>query len=112
MDVQFYPKNCELVISFEPTEAPDSAFLLQLVWEEEWQRGTTVPDFRNGDFFQKLASSKRKACVKFDYLYLEFIIVFLEETCIELADKGIDTTMLEQFLSSVYDYCPAGHIIQ
>src|SRR3989338_5740650 len=111
MEVRYNEKRGETLIIFDPREVEDSAFLLQMVWEEEWRRGTTVPNLRDVKFFRGLAAAIRKALVKFDYLYLEFVIVFLEESCIEFAEKGLDTLELEVGLKKMIESCPMEEII-
>lgn len=111
MNLRYYRNEGSIVISFDPAEMQDSLLLMELVWEDEWYRGTKVPDWR-GDFFRSLATSSMKPQIKFDYQFLEFAIVFLEETCMEWANKGVDTLMLEKFLDEITEFCPAGHTIQ
>lgn len=110
MKVKYDAKKGGLTIVFAPVEIEELALLMELVFEDEWKRGTCVPDFRK-DFFREVAVSKEKVRIDFDFIYLEFCIAFLAEVHDEMLDEGVDTTELGQFLGKVSWLCPSGHVV-
>jgi hypothetical protein len=100
MDILFNQEKGEVSISFEPFMEEDSIFLMQLVHEEEWKRGTSVPDIGT-PFFERLSAAKGKRKVTFSHDYLEFIVVFLGELLIQRLNEGIDTSALEMLLIQI-----------
>jgi len=105
MIVRYDKKAWELTIFIEPHEADRSSLLMQLVLEEEWQKGTSVPNLKE-DFFRELAVTRERFPVVFDYEYLEFVIRFLEETCVEQKEHGISVDTIEDFMCRVRECCP------
>lgn len=104
MDVRYNPLEGDLTICFNPRDAESLALLMELVIEEEKERGTHVPNF-DKDFFEKFSTSREKFSIKFGFEHLEFGVIFLEEVCEEMIDEGSDPTMLEHFLDEVAPYC-------
>jgi len=72
MDAHFDPKGGKTTLSFSPKEADGLFVLMQLVIEEERRKGTWVPNFGD-DFFRKLATTKEKFPVGFDFESFVFI---------------------------------------
>lgn len=104
MRPRFFTGNGYTIISFEKEEVVNSASLMRFIWEEELERGTLVPDRRRHDFIKMLATAKEKHFVKFDFQYLEFVVVFLQNVCAEMYMDGCDTTKLENFLLDVNNF--------
>jgi hypothetical protein len=110
MDARYNRATGSLNLCFHPWESWEVAVLMQLVWEEEWQKGTTVPDFSE-DFFKQLAVSREKIPLEFDFEYLEFAIAFLEEACAKLTGSDSGMTVLEKFVLELREYCSGGQKI-
>lgn len=110
MDVRYNSENGNLSISFTPVETREFALLMELVFEDEWERGTCVPDL-NKEFFRTFATSIEKVKIDFDFDYLEFCLVFLEEVYYKMLDDGVDSAELGSFLSEVSEFCSAGGTI-
>lgn len=106
MDAQYSRATGSLDLCFQPDESLEAATLLQLVWEEEWQKGTLVPDY-SLDFFKELAVATKRTPVKFEFEFLEFAIAFLEEAIIQIPSSPADVDILANFLLELRDYCPA-----
>ncbi|OHA83409.1 MAG: hypothetical protein A2937_03765 [Candidatus Yonathbacteria bacterium RIFCSPLOWO2_01_FULL_47_33b] len=97
MDARYDRATRSLFLAFTPLEADEAAVLMQLVWEDEWQKGTTVPDYSD-DFFKQIAVSREKIPVELEFEFQEFAIVFLEEACARLLINDATIAELKKFL--------------
>lgn len=100
-----------LSLCFPPSQSFEAAVLMQLVWEEEWKKGTLVPDYGK-DFFDKLAIAKGETPIAIEFEFLEFAIAFLKEACTELTESDAGMTALEKFVVELSGLCSAGKTIQ
>ena len=103
METKFDVKNGNLMLCFDPRESDSLAILMQLVLEEQEGKGKCIPHLEK-DFFMRFASSLTPFRVEFGFKYLDFVMVFLEETRIIMEDGGADTTILENFMRSVGEF--------
>lgn len=111
MDAGYNKATGGLSLCFTPLESDEAAVLMQLVWEEQWEKGTTVPDF-NEDFFRQLATSTEKIPIEFDFEYLGFVIAFLEESYAQSTDNNANAKELRKFLLELREYCRADKTMQ
>lgn len=100
-----------LSLCFTPNESWEAAVLMQLVWEDEWRKGTIVPDYSK-EFFGKLAIAKEETPIEIDFEFLEFAIAFLKEACTELTESDAGMIALEKFVIELSGLCSAGKTIQ
>lgn len=98
------PGEGNLIICFRPREAEKFALLMELVFEEERERGTFVPTFEE-DFFEKLAKSEEEISIEFPFQFLEVGIIFLEEIYLEMLEDDCDTSVIEHFLDRISPLC-------
>ena len=110
MDARYDRATGSLSLCFSPSVSWEVAVLMQLVWEEEWQKGTTVPDLSE-DYFKQLAVAKEYIPLEFDFEYLTFVIAFLEEVCVQSVCNDVDAMILEKFLLNLRDLCSVGQTI-
>ncbi len=100
-----------LSLCFMPSESWEAAVLMQLVWEDEWRKGTMVPDYSK-DFFGKLATAREETPIEIDFEFLEFAIAFLKEACTELTESDAGMVALEKFVVELSALCSAGKTMQ
>ncbi len=100
MDTYFKPETGSLVLVIDPQESDRSAVLMELIFEEEKQRGVRVPDMPK-NFFTDMAAAKQKFRVEFGFEYLGPVLAFLEESCFEMAAREIDPTKVARALDKI-----------
>ncbi|HAT68330.1 MAG: hypothetical protein A2481_02680 [Candidatus Yonathbacteria bacterium RIFOXYC2_FULL_47_9] len=110
METKFDVRNGNLMLCFDPRETDSLAILMQLVLEEQEEKGKCTPRLEK-DFFKNFAASLTPFHVEFGFEYLDFAIIFLEETLVIMEDSGADTTILWNFLSSIREYRVEGQTI-
>ena len=111
MNAGYDRETGSLSLCFRPGESWEAAVLMQLVWEDEWRKGTIVPDYSE-DFFGKLARAREETPIAIDFEYLEFAIAFLTEACTELTETDASMIALEKFVIELSALCSAGKTIQ
>lgn len=104
METKFDVKNGNMMLCFEPRETDSLAILMQLVLEEQEEKGKCIPHLEK-DFFKRFATSLTPFRVEFGFKYLDFVLIFLEETLVVMEDSGADTTILCNFMRSVEGFC-------
>lgn len=110
MLLRYDVEAARVIISFDPNESHGCSVLMQLVWEEEWYKGTTVPNLKEA-FFKRIALAKERVSITFDYEYVEFVINFLKAACEEQRNNGVNIAPIEDFIHKVSGYCPVGQTI-
>jgi hypothetical protein len=110
VDTRYNSKSGNISIIFTPVEAKELSLIMEMVIEEEWEKGTSVPDLKK-DFFRNLETSAENTRIDFDFEYLKFCIVFLAEVHDEMVENEIDAGELRDFLTNMYKICPFNHTI-
>jgi len=100
MEATFNSEEGKLVLCFKPDETDEASIHLQLLFEDEKNKGHSVPNFGK-DFFINLATSKKKARVVFTFKHLGVAICFIDEILDRTIDDGEYVETLGRFLDEV-----------
>lgn len=113
MDANFSSSKCNLTLCFKPHETNDAALCMQLLFEEEKDKGRSVPTFEK-NFFKKFADATEPIRLVFEFDDLGFAISFIEEVIdktYEYDGNSEHVVMLVQFLNELEQWYPGYHTI-
>lgn len=97
MQPEYDETTGNLRIWFHPDESEEGAVLLQLVMEEQQERGEDVP-LLSSSFFRDIATARQTFPIDFGFKYLGFVLLVIKEAVKVGQECEVDTFDLEQFV--------------
>ena len=111
MDLKFSSSVGILTLCFNPSETVRASVLMQSLFEDEKERGNSVPNFGQ-DFFKDFASAEDGVNIVFNFKYLGLALRFIEEVIDNTDSDDKKKEALLRFLISARAWYDGAHALQ